>query len=438
MTPDVLIVGGGLAGLCCGRELARRGISFQILEASDGVGGRVRTDVVDGFRLDRGLQNYLDSYPEGKRVLDYAALNLKPFTRAVRVWFGGQFHRLADPREELLTAVASAFSPVGTLGDKLAAVKLKAASAVDPATAPDGTTLDFLRANGVGERMTDRLFRPFLGGVFLEKGLTTSARFARFIYHLFGEGHPTVPALGVQQIPDQIAAGLPAGSIRLNCPVAGIDVGQVSSLPSPVGQVSNLPVQHGKMESCPTVSLASGERLTAKAVVIATDGPAAVTLCGGAVPPVGSNGSTTLYYAAAKPPAAGPVLMLDGEGAGPVNSLAVMSEVSREYAPDGQALIAASVVGIPAADDAELDRTVRGQLGGWFGADVVGGWRLLRVYRIRHALPSQPVGALEPWERSVRLRTGLFVCGDHRDNASINGAMVSGRRAAEAVAGELA
>ncbi|MCU0705647.1 MAG: FAD-dependent oxidoreductase, partial [Fimbriiglobus sp.] len=137
MTPPVLIIGGGLAGLCCGRELARRNVPFQILEASDGVGGRVRTDVVDGFRLDRGLQNYLSSYPEGKRVLDYDRLQLRPFKRAVLVWFGGKFHRLADPRDEFLTAAASAFSPIGTLGDKLATVKLKALSAADPATTPD-------------------------------------------------------------------------------------------------------------------------------------------------------------------------------------------------------------------------------------------------------------------------------------------------------------
>jgi protoporphyrinogen oxidase len=405
MNADVLIIGGGLAGLCCGRELTRRNIPFQILEASDALGGRARTDLVDGFRLDRGLQNYLSSYPEGKRVLDHAALDLKPFTRAVKVLYGGRFHRLADPREEFFTAVASAFSPVGTLGDKFAAVRLKAASAGDLATAPDETTLEFLRANGVGRRMTESVFRPFLGGVFLEKELATSARFARFIYHLFGEGHPSVPALGMQRIPEQLAAGLSAGAVRLNCRVEGLtDSG---------------------------VSLVSGERLAAKAVVVATDGPAAVGLTGGAVREVGSNGSTTLYYAAATPPSQGPVILLDGDGTGPVNSLAVMSEVSADYAPPGQALIAASVVGIPSDDDPALDQRVRGQLGGWFGIDPVRGWRLLRVDRIRHALPSQPVGTLEPWERPVKLRAGLYVCGDHRDNASINGAMVSGRRAAE-------
>lgn len=411
MTPDVLIIGGGLAGLCCGRELARRGIAFRILEASDAVGGRVRTDTVDGFRLDRGLQNYLTSYPEGKRVLDLDRLKLQPFRRALLVRFGGKFHRLADPKDDFLTALLSAFSPVGTLTDKLAAAKLKGLAGTDPASARDEPTADLLRHVGVGPAMTDRLFRPFLGSVFLEPDLATSARFFRFVYHLFGQGFASVPAEGMQAIPEQIAAALPPGSVSLNCPVANV--------------TDNM------------VTLADGERLRAKAVVIATDGPAAAALGGGAVSAVGSNGSTTLYYAADASPMAEPVLMLDGEGTGPVTSAAVMSEVCRGYAPAGQSLIAAACIGVPADDDTTLDRRVREQLGGWFGP-AVAGWRLLRVYRIRHALPSQPVGTLAPWERPVQVRNGLFVCGDHRDNASINGAMVSGRRAAEAVAEVLA
>ncbi len=119
----VVVVGGGLAGLCCGRELARRGVPFLILEASDGVGGRVRTDVVDGFRLDRGFQIYLTAYPEGKRVLDYPGLDLKPFTRGALVRIGGKFHRVADPRSEP-AAVLSLFNAVGSAADKLRLVKL--------------------------------------------------------------------------------------------------------------------------------------------------------------------------------------------------------------------------------------------------------------------------------------------------------------------------
>jgi phytoene dehydrogenase-like protein len=407
---DALIVGGGLAGLYCGRELARRGITFQILEASDGVGGRVRTDTVDGFRLDRGLQNYLSSYPEGRRVLDYAALDLRPFDRALGVWFGGKMHRLAAPTDEPLTALKSAFGPIGSLADKLAAAKLAAGVRGVPDEAADESTLEFLKAHGIGPRMLDRLFRPFLSAVFLERELSTSARFFRFVFRLFAEGRPSLPAGGMQAIPDQLAAALPPGSLRLNTAVSEI--------------------------SGTTVALATGERLTAKAVVVATDGPAAVGLCGGAIPPVRSNATATLYYAADAPPWAEPMLLLDGEGRGPVTAVAVPSAVAPGYAPAGQSLVAASVVGMPAEGDDELDRACRGQLSGWFGP-AVGGWRLLRVYRIRHALPHHPAGALTPWERSVRVRAGVYVCGDHRDQGSINGAMTSGRRAAEAVAADL-
>ena len=407
MNADVLIVGGGLSGLCCGRELAARGVPFRILEAADAVGGRVRTDRVDGFTLDRGMQNYLDSYPEGRRVLDHAKLDLRPFGRAVMVWAGGKFHRLADPRSEPLTAALSAFAPVGSLWDKFAAAALAGRSAVDPAAVPDDTTADFLKGSGVGPDLTGKLVRPLFGSISLDTTLNTSSRFFRFIVRMFAAGNASLPAAGIQAIPEQLAAGLPAGSVSLNTPVAAL--------------------------TDTTVTLAGGEVLTAKAVVLATAGPDAVRLGGGAVPPVGSNGSTTLYYAADAPPLRGPDLMLDGDGAGPVSAAVVASEVCPQYAPAGKALIAAACVGIPADDDAGLDRRTREQLGGWFGP-AVAGWKLLRVYRIPHALPSQPPGVLEPWERPPRLASGVFVAGDHRTNASIDGALASGRRAAEALA----
>lgn len=414
--PDVLVVGAGLAGLCCGRRLAECGVSFRLLEAADGVGGRVRTDVVDGFRLDRGFQVYLPAYPEGRRVLDLAALDLKPFARAVLVRLGGRFHRLADPRAEPLAAAQSLFTPVGSLRDKLRMVRLfweiDRGGLAQQLTKDERLTLDLLRWNGrFSPAMIDRLFRPLFGGVCLERNLSTSSRFFRFVFRTFAEGGAAVPALGMQVIPDQIAARLPPGAVRLGARV----------------------VRVGHRE----VALDGGEVLRARAVVVATEGPAAAKLLAGEVADPGSNRTVTLYYAADRPPAAEPVVLLDGEGEGPVNHAAVMSNVSPACAPAGQALVAASVVGIPADDDAELDRRTRLQLAGWFGG-VVLGWRLLRVHRIRHALPDQTAGRLDPWQRSVRLRPGLYVCGDHRDNGSIDGAMTSGFRAAQAVMADLA
>ncbi|MDB5312269.1 MAG: FAD-dependent oxidoreductase [Gemmataceae bacterium] len=414
--PDVLVVGAGLAGLCCGKRLAECGISFRILEAADGVGGRVRTDLVDGYRLDRGFQIYLTAYPEGRRVLDLDALDLKPFTRAALVRVGGKFHRVADPRAEPAGSVWSLFNHVGSTRDKLRLIRLFweiDRGRLDQQIAKDERlTLDLLRWNGsFSPVMIDRFFRPFFGGMFLENQLATSSRFFRFVFRMVAEGLGAVPALGMQSIPDQIAARLPPGSVQLNTQVESI----------------------GHRE----VTIAGRGRARARAVVVATDGPAAARLLGRELADPGSNGTVTLYYASDRAPVAGPILMLDGEGQGPVNHVAVMSNVSPGYAPPGKALIAAAVIGVPPDADTELDHQARAQLTGWFGA-AVSGWQLLRVYRIPHALPDQTAGKLNPWHRPVRLLPGLYVCGDHRDNASIDGAMSSGFRAAQAVMEDLA
>jgi phytoene dehydrogenase-like protein len=416
MTPpsDVLVIGAGLAGLCCGRRLAQCGVPFRVLEASDAVGGRVRTDLVDGFRLDRGFQIFLPAYPEAQRVLDYEPLRLKPFTRGALVAVGGKLHRVADPRAEPVTAARSLFNPVGSAADKLRVARLKWAIDRDPNddTAADQPTLDYLRwAGGFSDAFIDRLFRPFLGGVFLERPLRTTARFARFVIRMFEAGGGAVPADGMQRIPEQVADRLPAGSIRYNTAVRRVGFGEVE--------------------------LTSGEVVRPRAVVVATDGPAAARLLGDAVPDPGSNGSTTLHFAADRSPTAGdPILVLDGDGRGPVNLAVTVSDAAPEYAPAGKSLVSAAVVGVPAEDDAAVERAARAQLAGWFGP-AVEGWRLLRVDRIRHALPDQSVGRLDPWRRPVRVRPGVYVCGDHRDQGSIDGAMTSGFRAAQAVAEDL-
>ena len=413
--PDVLIVGAGLAGLCCGLRLAECGVAFRILEASDGVGGRVRTDLVEGFRLDRGFQSYLTAYPEGRRVLDLATLDLKPFTRGVQIWYRGQFHRFADPRAEPITALKSLFNPIGTLADKLRLLRLfwdiERGRLDEQLSKSEQLTLDVLRWNGkFTQSMIERFFRPVLGRVFLERDLATSSRYFRFICRMFADGAAGVPALGMQAIPNQIAARLPGDAVHFHATVTRLRERELT--------------------------LGDGELLRARGVVVATDGAAASRLLGNDMTDPGSNGSATVYYAAKQPPTSEPIVMFDGEGHGAVNSVAVMSNISGQYAPPGQALIAASTIGVPADTDAELDRKARLQLRTWFGPDVMN-WRLLRIYRIPDALPNQTVGKLEPWQRPVRLRPGLYVCGDHRDNASIDGAMTSGFRAAQAVMEDL-
>lgn len=413
---DVLVVGAGLAGLCCCVRLREVGKSFRILEASDGVGGRVRTDEVDSFRLDRGFQVLLTAYPEFQRVCDAGPLDLKPFTRGALIRFGGKFHRFVDPRRDPLGGLATLFGPVAPIGDKYRILPLekmvRTGRAEDVFAQPEGLTLDFLRWGGhFSDAMIDRFFRPFFGGIFLERDLVTSSRMFRFVFRMFAEGETVVPAAGMGAIPQQIAARLPADAVRLNSPVAAVEPGRVT--------------------------LASGETLTAKAVVVATESTAAAKLLGDAVKVPGWRAVTCLYFASDASPVGEQILVLNADEPGPINNFAVMSDVAPSYAPAGKALLSVSVLGDPADDDAGLEAKVREQLAGWYGP-VAYQWRHLRTYRVRQALPDQTAPALDVPERPVKLSDGLYVCGDHRDNASINGAMASGWRTAQAVATDLA
>lgn len=408
--PDVVVVGAGLSGLCCARELHAAGLDVLVLERSDVPGGRVRTDVVDGFQLDRGFQVLLTAYPEARRVLDYERLGLRAFESGALIRRDGGFARLADPRRHPLKALEGLRAPGGLL-DKLRVVRLRGRlarhSLNELLTAPQVTTAEALRREGFSGAFVDAFFRPFLGGIFLDPSLETSSRLFAFVFKLFSEGEAALPAAGMQAIPRQLAEGLPEGTIRYGATVESADPGEVV--------------------------LAGGERLKARSVVVAADGPEAARLTGALEAPA-PRAVTTLHYAAERSPVGEPLLVLNGEGRGPINDLCVPSDVAPSYAPPGAALVSATVLGIPALTDGQLDTAVREQLSGWFGAQVRG-WRLLRVLRIPFALPAQPPAAVSPVERPARLQDGLFVCGDHRGTASIQGAMVSGRRAAAAVRG---
>lgn len=413
----MIVVGGGLAGLCCALRLSERGIPCVIVEAQDEVGGRVRTDRVEGFLFDRGFQVLLTAYPEARRVLDYERLELRAFNSGALVRRGGKFNPLFHPGRHPDWGATTAFSPLLGVRDKLHAAGLWASVKSHGAeellvTGPERTTEEELGARGFSAQAVASFFGPFFGGVFLQPRLTTSSRFFRFVFRMFADGPAAVPNHGMGMIPRQLASRVEAAgvSIRLRARVGSIDA--------------------------KGVTLATGERIDGRAVVVAAELPEARRLIGEELGSGAGASRTacTLYFAAEQPVVKEPTLVLNGEGPGdgPVNHLAEISTTAPGYAPAGATLISASVLDARGASGAELEAAVRRQLSGWFGAGV-NKWRHLRTYQIFDALPPLDPPTMQTPQRAVRIREGVYVCGDHRDNASIQGAMVSGRRAGEAV-----
>jgi phytoene dehydrogenase-like protein len=406
--PDVVVVGAGLAGLAAAVRLHEAGRRVRVLEAGDAVGGRVRTDLVDGFRLDRGFQVLLTQYPELDRY-DMGSLDLQHFGAGALVVHNGRFHHVGDPLRDPRALPSTALAPIGSVLDKARILQLRrrVSRAGAPALlrGPDVSTAEHLRTLGFSATMIERFFRPLFSGIQLDAELATSGRMFDVIFRSLALGSSAVPARGMQALPESIAARLPAGAVSLGRTVTEVD-------------------DHG-------VVCAGGERIDASHVIVATEGPAAVRLLGATR--VGSGSArpgrpvSCVYFAAPAAPRDEPLVMLDADRTGPATNVTVMTNVARSYSSDGRALVAAACIG---SFGDGLDDAVRAQLRGWFGPSV-DAWQHLRTYHIAYGQPDQrpPFGPKRP----VRLAPTLWVCGDHRDTGSIQGALFSGRRTAEAI-----
>jgi len=406
-TEPVLIVGAGMAGLSCAVHLHRGGIPVRIFEAGDAVGGRVRTDLVDGYLLDRGFQVYLDAYPETGRLLDLEALDLRAFEPGALVFNGQKLHRLMDVFRRPASAWSSATAPVGSLLDKLRVGLLRAkilrSSLEQIATREDRSTEAYLREFGFSEPMIDGFFRSFYGGIFLENELRTSSRMFEFTFKMFGRGSATLPARGMGEIPKQLAGRLPVGSLELNRAVAGLERN--------------------------AIQLDDGERISGRAVVLATNAAAAGQLMPSLKPSLPAwRAVTNLYFSADSSPVDEAIICLNGSGLGRLNNVCVLTDAAPDYAPEGKALVSVSVLGLPGRED--FEDSIRGELKSWFGVSV-NSWKHLRTDRIKEALPEQlpNAGSAETFLQ----HEGIYVCGDHRNSASIEGAVVSGKHTAEAI-----
>ena len=412
---SVVIVGGGLAGLACAAQLSSDGVTCRVLESSDRVGGRVRTDVVDGFTLDHGFQVLLTAYPACRQWLDYDALRLRPFEPGALVRHGNGFSLLGDPWRRPAQAIRTAMSPVGSLADKLRIARLRFASQrgslADVFERPHQPTIDRLRRDGFGEGIISEFFRPFLGGVFLDPDLQTSSRMMEFVFRMFAAGDIAIPSDGMAAIPRQLAERLPRGTIQFNQTVASIDGGRVI--------------------------MTDGRVISADHVVIATESDAAARLVGDESLKTKWRTTTTIYFVADASPDKRRLLMLAGDqyrrdAKHRIGTVVVLSDVAPAYAPPGRSLISvglAESAGDESIDGLDLIDNVTTQLRGWFG-NVVDSWQHLRTYRVPYGLPQVDLESMP----GVRRVGGVIVCGDYLRTPSIQGAMESGIAAASLIA----
>ncbi len=410
---DVVVVGAGLSGLACARRLVQWGLSVTVLEAADAVGGRVRTDVVDGFRLDRGFQVLNPSYPALTHTVEMSRLDLHSFVPGASVAIGDRQHLVADPRRYPAALLPTLRAPVGSPAAKvrLASMALRVArrEAAADLEQPETTTAEMLTRRGIDPTTTDRLLRPFLAGVFLEDELSTSSRFFDLVLRSFALGSPGLPATGMQALPEEVARPLPPGTVRLGTPARAVSPGVVQT---------------------------DDATLRARAVVVAVDAHRVSDLLPGFAAPRMRSVTTWYHTTPGVSPSslAGgrPVLVVDGERRGPVVNSAVLSTVAPSYAPAGSTLVSSSVLGTTgvAADES----AVRDHLDVLYGRSTAR-WELVARVEVPAALPAMPPPLA--LRKPVRYVDGIYVCGDHRDTGSIQGALVSGRRAAAAVRDDL-
>ncbi|WAU80082.1 NAD(P)/FAD-dependent oxidoreductase [Streptomyces sp. Qhu-G9] len=431
---DVVIVGAGVAGLSAAHRLNSAGVTTVVLEGAPCVGGRMTTEKVDGFRLDRIGRFLSTSYPELRLTPGLDALVLRPFAPGVLVHAEGRVHRAGEPASAggargALDAARAFVSPPRRVRQISAAIAPPVSRAFPPlggsldqarlaaalgriATVPVGRLLarperpagQALAARGMPARTVEGFLRPLLAALLCDPDLTSSSRCGDLALRAFASGRLCIPEGGADMLPELLAGALPPGTVRTGVRVTSVSTTSVTT------------AEHGELR-CRAVLVATGAR------------DAAELLPGLRVPPL--HPVTVVHHTADEPPLTDAALLLDADRRGPVAHTAVVSQVDPSRAPVGRALVSSTILGPPPAD---LDRTVRAHLAALYGT-ATHRWELLAVHHTPDAVPAM----LPPHDllRPVRLLAGLYVCGDHRDTSTVQGALHSGHRAAAALLADL-
>lgn len=379
-----------------------------VVDAGSSAGGRVQTDVVEGFRLDRGFQVYLTGYPTCKLELDEDALNLRKFEPGCLVWDGAKMHEVH--KDSLLQMMFDRWLPNSDLVKLFAlSMETKGKSAAEIWGGEDMPITEFMSQKGISDRTVNHFVRPFFGGVMLDTSLAGSVLPFLYYWKMFDEGDTAVPAMGMGAVTQQLLEGANDCKFKLG--------EKVESLVRKDGYVTG-------------VKLAGGKSIKADAVVVATDARSAAELTGQAGP-TDFRACTTVHFAASISPVSDKILVVNGSGTGIVHHVAPMSKVAPELAPKGRHLVSATLLSNPGHDDLTLAKSVQYELRSWFPKAGVEGWVPLAVHRIPLGQMAQPVGFRDHL-LPANPETGLYVAGEGTTYAGLDGAIQSGH---DAVAG---
>lgn len=397
---EIVIVGGGIAGLSAAKLLKQAGKKILVIEASDGVGGRARSDYKDGFILDRGFQVLLTAYPEAKKLLDYKKLDLRNFNPGALILNDTGKYKIGDPLREPSMLMKTLLSPVGGLGDKLRLLLLKLRlsfnSVEEIFRKPETDTLSHLRKMGFSEKFIGNFFRPFFSGIFLENKLKTSSRMFEFTFKMLSEGSAAIPARGMGEISQQLAECLSKGELLLNEKIVRIENGNLYG--------------------------SSGRKFEADTVIIATD-PHHVPEAGQAADHLSGKQALTLYFSADEKTEATKRIALNAIPDQLINNIVFLDHVSPSYVPAGKSLISVSVRTSRVDHVENIEETVRKELLQWYPRSQA--WQLLATYAIPYALPDNRTVTNDRHAGQMKIAGKYYVCGDYLLNGSINGAMKS-------------